>query len=85
MEARRSSGGSSGVSSPSLSAPLIAQWFRLWLLFHSLFSPQRAASGRCVGLHKVGFGGRTGKNFGRFIFAFFNSIDHLGHRRPSLL
>jgi len=40
---RRSSSSSSGVSSPSLSAPLIAQWFRLWLLFHSLFSPQRAA------------------------------------------
>ena len=36
MEARRSSGGSSGVSSPSLSAPLIAQRFRLWLLFHVL-------------------------------------------------
>jgi hypothetical protein len=28
-----------------------------------------------MGLHKAGFGGRTGKNFGRFIFAFFNSID----------
>jgi GAF domain-containing protein len=34
---------SSGVSRPSLPAPLIAQWFRLWLLFHSLLSPQRAA------------------------------------------
>ena len=32
---------SSGVSRP-LSAPLIAQRFRLWLLFQSLFSPQRA-------------------------------------------
>jgi hypothetical protein len=37
-----SSSSSSGVSSPSLSAPLIVQWFRLWMLFHSLFSPRAA-------------------------------------------
>jgi hypothetical protein len=33
------------ISEFELSAPLIAHWFRLWLLFHSLFSPQRAAPG----------------------------------------
>jgi hypothetical protein len=47
---RRSSGGSSSsclASARSLSAPPIAQWFRLWLLFHSLFSPQRAAPAAC--------------------------------------
>ena len=35
---RGSSSSSSGVSRPSLSAPLIAQWFHLWLLFHSAAS-----------------------------------------------
>jgi hypothetical protein len=48
MEARRSSGGSSssssGVSSPSLSAPLIAQRFRLWLLFHVLAAASNPGS-----------------------------------------
>jgi SAM domain (Sterile alpha motif) len=45
---RRSSGGSSssssGVSRPSLSAPLIAQWFRLRLLFHVLAAASSSGS-----------------------------------------
>jgi hypothetical protein len=28
-----------------------------------------------MGLRKTGFDGRAGKNFDRFIFAFFNNID----------
>ena len=30
---------------------------------------------RCIGFRKSGSDGRVGKNFDRFIFAFFNSID----------
>jgi hypothetical protein len=49
--------------------------------FENLLAAQRPArqQGRVGGFSRsfhsqIFFGGRTGKNFGRFIFAFFNSI-----------
>ena len=38
-------------------------------------TPRQESYSWQIGLRKTGFDGRAGKNLGRFIFAFFNSID----------